>query len=422
MAYAGQYQLIDSAKTLSGLLNPLPGKIHTLKKSLPRIIKPFILSVLIVLGGSLSQSAFARDRDWQPRRTFVFVVGLLKWQNKDVFNSFPQTNRRDAQLVEYFRQQGVPEDQIVFLKDAQATTRRVNKGFTEFLSKTQPGDFLFFYYTGHGYQSEDERTTYFATYDAGADVEGWATDAIVRDVEKYFRGSQALLAADTCFSGSLTAQAQRLGRRVSYATLTSSSATQQSTENWTFTEMLLDGFRGKSFADINGNGEITLAELAQDIRDDMAFAENQRSTFVTTGSFPANMLIASAARRIDPMISRRVEVRSDGDWFKAKVIDARRGTYQVHFYGYEEADNEWVTLRQIRSSRQNEYALNQRASSDWSTSPNSPRTSPNRRNDGWQSGEPQRRPRPSSSNDPSWESRPVRNAPSARNTQGSWNN
>ena len=107
----------------------------------------------------------------------------------------------------------------------------------------------------------------------------------MRDVEKYFRGSQALLTADTCYSGSLSAQTQRLGRRVSYASLTSTAASQLSTENWTFTEMLLEGLRGKSFADINGDGQVTWSELAEDIKADMAFAENQRSTFVTTGSF-----------------------------------------------------------------------------------------------------------------------------------------
>ena len=286
-----------------------------MKNPLPRIFKPIFLSLVIIFGSSFAQGLSARERDWQPQRTWVFVVGLLKFENRDVFTSFPQANRRDAQLVDLFRQQGVPEDHIVFLKDGQATSRRVRDSFPAFLSKALPGDLLFFYYTGHGYKSDDGRTTYFATYDAGEDVEGWATESIVRDVERYFGGSRALLTADTCYSGSLSAQTQRLGRRVSYASLTSSSASQLSTENWTFTEMLLEGLRGKSFADINGDGQVTLSELAEDIKEDMAFAENQRSTFVTTGNFPTNMLLASGALKLDPMISRRVEVRSDGSWY-----------------------------------------------------------------------------------------------------------
>jgi len=77
-------------------------------------LKTFTLALLIIFGSVVAQSVSARDRDWQPKRTWVFVVGILQWQHKEMFDSFPQTNRRDAQLVEYFRQQGVPESQLVF--------------------------------------------------------------------------------------------------------------------------------------------------------------------------------------------------------------------------------------------------------------------------------------------------------------------
>lgn len=398
-----------------------------MKRSLVRLLKPIFLSILIIAGSSFGPSLAARERDWQPQRTWVFVVGLLKWQHRDVFTSFPQTNRRDAQLVDYFRQQGVPEEQIVFLKDEQATSRRVQNSLRAFLAKARPGDLLFFYYTGHGYKSEDERTTYFATYDASDDVEGWPTDSIVRDVEKYFRGSRALLTADTCYSGSLAAQTQRLGSRVSYAALTSATSNQLSTQNWTFTEMLLAGLRGKSFADINGDGEVTLSELAEDIKQDMAFAEDQRATFITTGNFSETMLLASAARRIDPLISKRVEVRSEGDWYKARVIDARGLSYQVHFYGYEDSDDEWVTIRQIRSLGESESATNSSSESEWDSARNPPRVSRidqgRRVDEGWEgSTTPRRIRRPAWDSQPSWNNEPSgRNQP-LRKSQPSWNN
>jgi hypothetical protein len=71
----------------------------------------FILSV----AWFAAPRALANERDWQPQRTWVFIVGILKWKHSDVFNSFPQKNRRDAQLVNFFRQQGVPADQLVYL-------------------------------------------------------------------------------------------------------------------------------------------------------------------------------------------------------------------------------------------------------------------------------------------------------------------
>jgi hypothetical protein len=342
-----------------------------LKRHQLGVVRSVGLALLVIFGSALSQSTFARGKDWQPQRTWVFVVGILQWEHKDLFDSFPQKNRRDVQLVEFFRQQGVPASQLVFLKDSQATTRRVETSFQAFLSKTGPDDLLFFYYTGHGYKSEDEQTTYFATYDDSEDTVGWPTDAIIRDVEKYFKGSRALLTADTCFSGTLAQQTRQLGRRVSYATLASATSNHTSTENWTFTEMLLAGLRGKSFADINNDGEVTLAELAEDIKQDMAFAEDQKSVFITTGNFQPEMELAAAERKVDPLISSRFEVRSEGDWYKARVIDAREGTYRVHFFGYEDSDDEWVTRRDFRTSQV--LASNQKPrdeNSNWKPSSN----------------------------------------------------
>lgn len=330
-----------------------------------RALKIVWITLVLLFSAFAAQAAPIAGRDWQPHRTWVFVVGVLEWQNKDMFDSFPKENRRDSQLVNFFRQQGVPDEQIVFLKDSQATSRRVQNLFPSFLSKAQAGDFLFFYYTGHGYKSDDAKRTFFATYDAGDETEGWATDTIVRDIEGNFRGSRALLTADTCYSGNLALQAQRLGSRVSYASLTSSSSSQQSTGNWTFTEMLLAGFRGKSFADTNGDGEVSLTELADDIRDDMAFAEGQRSTFATSPDFPAQMLVAPAEQKINSLISRRVEVRSEGDWYKARVIDARGSQYLVHYYGYDDWDDEWVTARQIRNFLSPQYAAGARVEVNW---------------------------------------------------------
>src|SRR5260370_19161716 len=193
------------------------------------------LFVLLGCGFFFGSNAIAQTRDCKPLRTWVFVVGTLQGKHRDMFDSFPQKNRRDAQLVDYFRQQGVPEQQIVFLKDAQATSRQVRNLFPAFLSRARPGDLLFVYYTGHGYKSDDASTTFFATYDAGDNVDGWSTDSIVRNIEKYFKGSRALLTADTCYSGSLAEQVRKLSQRVSYAALTSSSASRESTGNWTFT-------------------------------------------------------------------------------------------------------------------------------------------------------------------------------------------
>lgn len=316
-------------------------------------LKRLCLAVLLAatFGVLAALPAAARERDWQPQRTWVFIVGTLQWEHSDMFESFPQENRRDAQLANFFKTQGVPAAQMVYLKDRQATTRQVRTAFKDLLSQAREGDLLFVYYTGHGYKSDDERTTFFATYDAGEKVPGWATSSIVGDIERYFKGSEAILTADCCYSGSLAQQVAKLNSRISYACLASSTANQLSTGNWTFTEMLLAGLKGEAYADINQDGEITLQELAEDIRADMAFAEDQKSAFAATGVFTNQTVLARAERRSARDVSKRVEVRSEGDWYKARIIDAEQGQYKVHYYGYDDWYDEWVNARQVRDGK-----------------------------------------------------------------------
>ncbi len=324
---------------------------------MPRFIQQKLkglgLSLLLLPGILLftASTGSAWERDWQPQRTWVFIVGTLKWKHSEMFESFPQQNRRDAQLADFFGRQGVPSDQLVYLQDKQATTRRVRNEFSNMLSHTNEGDFLFVYFTGHGYKSDDERQTFFATYNASENVPGWSTESIVSDINQSFRGSRVLLTADCCYSGSLVKEARRLNNRVSYACLTSSLAGQLSTENWTFTEALLAGLRGRAYEDINGDGEITLGEIADNAKEDMAFAEEQQSSFATRGDFSRNTILATAARKSSAELGNRVEVRSEGDWYRALITDARAGKFRVHYYGFEVSDDEWVLPRQIRNSK-----------------------------------------------------------------------
>jgi hypothetical protein len=310
------------------------------------------LSLLLLVGFLLltASTASASERDWQPQRTWVFIVGTLKWQHSEMFESFPQQNRRDAQLADFFRRQGVPSEQMVYLQDEQATTRRVRNEFSNLLARTREGDLLFVYFTGHGYKSDDERQTFFATYNASDKVPGWSTESIISDINRSFRGSRVLLTADCCYSGSLVKDARRLNNGLSYACLTSSLANESSTEHWTFTETLLAGLRGRAYEDINGDGEITLGEIADNAREDLAFAEEQRSSFATRGDFSRDTILATAAPKSSAEMGRRVEVRSEGAWYKALITDARAGKFRVHYYGFELSDDEWVLPHQIRNS------------------------------------------------------------------------
>jgi hypothetical protein len=295
----------------------------------------------------------AYGRDWEPQRTWVFVVGALRFKHEDMFDSFPQENRRDAQLVAFFREQGVPTEQIVYLRDREATARRIQNALASQLARARKGDLLFLYYTGHGYKSE-EGDTYLASYDAGdEDVEGWPVDSIPDAIERFFKGSRAFIALDNCYSGALVEAVTKRERRVAYAALTSSTADQSSTGEWTFTEGLLAAMRGRASEDTNGDGEITLGELAGQVKEDMSFAENQRAVFALTGDFSPRMVLSEAETKRDPRVGERVEVKSEGDWYKGRIINVdRRGErFLIHYYGWDDSYDEWVRTKQIRHPR-----------------------------------------------------------------------
>src|SRR5262249_10513871 len=127
------------------------------------------------------------------------------------------------------------------------------------------------------------------------------------------------------------------------------------------------------------------------------------------------MLLSLAERKIEPLISRRVEVRSEGDWYKARVIDARGSSYRVHYFGYEDSDDEWVSLRQIRNLRTQDYTVGVRGESVSEGDGGAPRNSnerpwrlsPRRQNDGrWDDSVIRNPARPeanSNRNNPVWQ-------------------
>jgi hypothetical protein len=111
---------------------------------------------------------------------------------------------------------------------------------------------------------------------------------------------------------------------------------------------LLAGLRGQTFTDSDSSLTITLQEMANQILGDMAFAEEQLASFVTTGSFNPKMVLAPARPKPHRDVGRRVEVKSEGEWYKALVINARGESRKVHYYGWEDSDDEWVTPDLIR--------------------------------------------------------------------------
>lgn len=238
---------------------------------------------------------------------------------------------------EAWRQAGVPDQQIMFIKDRKATKKYVKQQFQSFLSKAPNNATLWFYFTGHG-GKQDSGIGTFEVYDGS-----WSNKIMVAAIEKYFGGESALLFADCCYSGSLCEYIARNPGRVSYAAMGSSSASKESTGAWTFTNCLVTALQGKAFVDTNKNNKISVSEL------EMAANDGQLSTFSTANGFNKNMVLRQGKPRQDPRIGSYVHASSsDGSQGLARIEAINGENYLLRWSSYDEGLKEWVDVSKAR--------------------------------------------------------------------------
>jgi hypothetical protein len=344
-------------------MNPKPG----LRRDRPRIVLLPRLAAALTVCIALLPATSQAQLDWQPERTWLFAVGILQWEHADVWPGMPgaKTDRRDVELVEHFRSRGVPGKQIVYLQDGKATRQRIQHALTEHLAQTRKGDFLIFYYTGHGSRNHETHQACFANYDAADSDGAWQVSAIFDTIEQHFHGEKALLIADCCFSGALVDVARQRETKISYGCLCSSFSHNTSTGNWTFTESLLKGWRGDPAVDLDGNRTIEWEEMGRSAELDMAFIERQKSMFQTTSGFDRHMKLAAANGPRRPRLGERLEAKWQGNWYRAQVIDVRDKQLKIHYVGDADSWDEWVGPERIRPFRPHQFEVGQKVDVQW---------------------------------------------------------
>ena len=328
------------------------------------------VTLITLIAGQSSLRAEAR-MDWEPAKTWVFVVGLLEWEHSEIWPSFPAAmkDRRDEQLVTYFKESGVPEEQVVYLKDAAATKSRTEKEFVEFLDQTDEGDLLIFYFCGHGCRNKADGQSWFACFDAGNEYDSALNvRKLVNTIEKHFSGDRALLLADCCHSGALYDEAKKhRDSDISYAVITSSYAHNSSTGRWTFSDCLLAGLRGEGIVDLNGDEVVDFQELAHFGELELAFAEGQKSMALATEDFPRRAKLAPVAEAVTPRVGQRIEVNWKGKWYKAKSIDARGAQLKVHYVNESDSWDEWVGPDRVRPYQPAQFAEGDKVEVRWAS-------------------------------------------------------
>lgn len=315
-------------------------------------------------------AGFSQAREpigWQPQNTWLFVVGALHWKHPKIYGSFPVKNRRDAALVDFFRGRGIPRDRVVYLRDEEATQQRIDRAFADLLGRIGPNDLLIVYYCGHGSRSDDGEDVYLASYDAGDEgVDGWSVNSIPRTISRQSRCSRVLWLMDCCYSGQAARALTQQKGGPAFACVTSSAASQSSTEHWTFTDAVLDALRGHAYVDLDQDGSVTLAELAQHVESDMNLAEEQFSTFAVTKGFDPQMVLSSAEALTNPRIGERAQARDEaGDWYACRIVAAADGRFKIHFIGYEDEEDRWVTADEVKPLNPVQYPAQSQVEALW---------------------------------------------------------
>ena len=313
---------------------------------------------LCLLTGGMSAAAEQRQLGWDPAHTWIFAVGVLHWKHSEMFGSFPVKERRDAELVDFFKRHGVPADHIVYLQDEKGTQKRIDAAFRDELKKIGKNDLLIVYYAGHGSKWEKGKDVYLASYDAGDKaVPGWSVNSIPKTISAHSAGQRVLWFIDCCYSGQAARAIADQESSTAYACVTSSSASESSTGHWTFTEALLDALRGVAYVDLNHDGAITLAEFASHAHADMALGEEQLSTFATTGGFDQQMVMSRAPALGSERIGERGQIQWHKDWWPVRVIEEKGGKLKVHYIGYSAGDDPWVTPDKMRAFKPVQYPV-----------------------------------------------------------------
>lgn len=328
------------------------------KPLLPRSRRQFLVALgagtasLVSTGLLTSRRASSRGIDnsiqWQPSNTWVFAIGVLTYPEGE---AWPQAGRRDAAMVKALQRVGVPDQQIMFIKDQRASKKYIKQQFQTFLSKAPNNATLWFYFTGHG-DKQDSGIGTFELYDGS-----WSNKSMVAAIEKYFKGESALLFADCCYSGSLCEYITRNPGRVAYAALGSSSASQESTGAWTFTNCLVTALQGKAFVDADKNAQISIAELASFAELEMAANDGQLSTFSTANGFNKNMVLRQGQPRRDPRVGSYVHASSsDGSQGLGRIEAINGDDFLLRWSSYDEAIKEWVKSSNTRPWNPKVYA------------------------------------------------------------------
>ncbi len=285
---------------------------------------------------------------WYLKNTTGLVVGVLKWRDAGL-SAFSDRFRKDRELHTLLIERGAKADRLRLLLDEQATAKAIESGIRQAAAEAEPDSTFFFYYAGHGIK--DETGSYIANYDIDSSKpvsSGISIQRIADLIGTHFRGRTVVFSGDFCYSGAFEQALRNLAAKGKRGfVLVSSTASNESTGNWTFSQTWIDCLSGNPLCDANGDGNITLAEANQEIASAMKFRERQRNGFAMAG-MDASLLIAKTAGSRAAGTGDYVNAPYNGNTNPARIVGADGENLTVEFYFYSEKKRMQIGRKRVQ--------------------------------------------------------------------------
>jgi len=225
----------------------------------------------------------AGEQLFNPANTKALIVGVLAYEDPNL-ESFSTYHRKDKELMDELINYGVPNENIIGLFDEAATRENIYKALHHIAIESDEETNFIFYFAGHGFNGwyEDASSIYFANYDIKyihPDKTGFNINYLTDKFRLEFPGNSIFLMADCCKSGGLVNVAQEFGDYgYQSVAITSCFYTDWSTGNWTFTQKMIDAFKGDGLIDMDHDGAITLNETMQGVARGLKYIDRQKSS------------------------------------------------------------------------------------------------------------------------------------------------
>lgn len=169
-----------------------------------RHCKNFVVSGAAALGMLTSTVVAAQ---------YALIVGINDYPGSQ--NDLSGCLRDVQNVTDFLKSQGFPQENMLILKDSQATAAGIEGAFkSHLIAKAKPGDSVVFFFSGHGTQvpdleddpdEDDDADECICAYDINPRRrESWMTDDRLRGLISQIKTDRILIMLDCCHAGTGT--------------------------------------------------------------------------------------------------------------------------------------------------------------------------------------------------------------------------